>query len=145
MKRDLFISVLGHLAAVSILIILNPAGGLFRESLPIMTVSLASGDFLPAGGAAEEIPKEEAAAIAPPPEAGQAIEDITPEERFEPESPEKPAEIIPEKPQEKPKPEKKPEPKKQPQPKKVTAPKPAEPTTAKETPAPKEDGRVALM
>lgn len=125
-KKDLLISVLGHLALVSLIIIVNPSAGMFHgtpEHLAITNIDLGGGED--GGGAppapVEEVKEEEAKSLVPPPMNEEAIDDAVVEERMEPEMAEDLADIIPEEPKEKPKEEKKPEKKKEepkPEPKK---------------------------
>ncbi len=135
LKKDLLISVLGHLALVSLLVIINPAAGMFGkmpERLVIGSVDLTGGGTPKAPAKTEsDVPKEEAKALVPPPANNDAIPDESVEEHFEPEMSEKLADIIPEKPIEK-KPEKPKE-----SPKKEKKPdKPKEETTKKVTKRP---------
>jgi len=115
-KKDLLISVLGHLTLVSLIIIVNPARGMFHGQPEMMVVGVVDLRGDQSGGAppakTQQVAEEEAKALVPPPANEDAIEDIIHEEKIEPEVSEKLAEIIPEKPQEKPKEKKKEEKKK---------------------------------
>jgi len=105
-KKDLLISVLGHFALISLIIIVNPAAGFFRsppESLAIGMVDLGGGQGGAPAAKAEQIKPEEAKSIVPPPANDDVIQDESVEQRIEPEAADKMADIIPEKPQEKPK------------------------------------------
>jgi outer membrane biosynthesis protein TonB len=109
MRKDLVISLLGHLALVALIIIINPATTRLGMSPEVMTVDLGS---LPAAGPEEAPPlvqEEEPEEIPEPPQSPEQVLDSEVEESFAVRSTDTLQTIIEEKePEPEPEPERKP-------------------------------------